>query len=150
MNESQKLKKEIFIIVFLMFVVIDLIFFADVVYYDFSERITNKKEHLIEYTVIGLETGEVHTLLDSMFIKYYSILQDADGNTIKVQQTYKDYVGREVWVYSEGYTGCGIRKDYEIKRMNVFNYLCTIGFLCSIWIFIRMVIGLLKEKRNRE
>lgn len=147
MNESAVSKKEIFFIVILMMVIMDVFFFVIVVFYDFSERLTNKKENLVECTVVGFETEKTYHPIDTMFRKHYSFLEDADGNTFKMQRTYNDYVGRKVWVYSDGYTG-GLRKDYEIKRMNLFDIMCAIAFPFTIYVIIKVVAVLIKDKKN--
>ena len=92
-------------------------------------------------------------MCDNVRVKAIKMIEKkdiSDGNTLKIQQTYKDYIGRKVWIYPDENHRHGIRKDYEIKRMNLINFLCTICFPFSIWILIRMLTVLVKDRRNRK
>lgn len=148
MQQRQISIKQLFITGTILVLTFMLVFFLEVVFYDPLYRITNKKDHLIECTVVGFETGDNYTSLDSMFLKYYSVLKDADGNIIKIQRTNKDYGGRKVMIYMDGSARHGVRKDYEFKKMNLFDYACIIMFLPMIWLEIRMVTVCLKKKKE--
>lgn len=128
------------IIRFVAVIVIMLIIFLFLSFYD-SIRFFSKDDAKPDtYTVVDIETERSS---GRGFPTKYSIMENSEGKSLRLRKTYKDKIGRQVEIYTFGGAIC--RKDAE---MNDFGICGTVGLPVFIIIVVYSTIVMIRFKKR--
>ncbi len=138
-------KKEMYIYTAIIIICYFLMFIFNIIFYDFFTELIYSKGELKLGTIVGFEEKEGIGAKDT----YYSIFMLEDGQTVKVKQTYKDEIDRQVEIYPMG-SKYGVRKDYEIKKMSFFDWFIIIFAPMVIWLETLICKDIIKDIRMKK